>query len=605
MRCAANVIGRFFRLMLRSEVTIAAILVGAMAYKIRIMQPRATDSIHLAVVQHDLGIFSAILILFAAGGVLARRKVGTAGVMLSRFSLSVCLLIVLLYLTDVFIFYFFGTRLYLADIVTFSSEQDAAISLLGTAGRVIADLPLWKSVAIIGATLLLLRASYVLISRPARPEVYCRSVLAVAVVSAALYLVPAPGFVYSFGDKPLFENFVERNRDFLVDSNFSDGFREQLLSAPPLPDTCDSGRHRVLNVILVIVESLSAYHSNFFSGIEDWTPNLDAIAKRETALTNFHANGWTTIGGLISLLGGEFPFVPEKAAFNHWGSARLADYHDLQRPLASMLANQGYATVFLSAGDLNFLGQGDWLTGMGFQKLIGHDDVRFAKQKVRGPFQSVPDKVLYEEALNELGLMPTDQPFFMVIQTFWSHRPFLAPDGSKLHGEEPVIRETDAQLGALYQRLMSAGFFNNGLLFITGDHRAMEPFRKAEFKRFGASAITRIPGVIVTRAITLPKAIEEDFQQRDLRASIESLVSQEYCLGPYEGSFLADRPAPGRCVMHARGDDRDLIFVKCGSKEGTIRVAGDATRVVSGDVVDDWSVVRTVNVTRIRASSRR
>jgi phosphoglycerol transferase MdoB-like AlkP superfamily enzyme len=254
----------------------------------------------------------------------------------------------------------------------------------------------------------------------------------------------------------------------------------------------------------------------------------------------------------------------------------------------------------MSGGDLAFLGQGQWLRAQGFQKLVGHNDPRFDAQKVRGPFDSVPDRLLYAVSLEELAGMPPDRPYFAVIQTYWSHRPFMTPDGAELHGEEPVIRETDAQIGVLYDRLLAAGFFENGLLFITGDHRAMEPFRKEEFDRFGASAVTRIPGVIATRAITLPRVLDQHFQQRDFAASVEALVGDRYCVGPQEGAFLAEPPTPGRCIMHARADDRDLVFVKCGRHEGTISVAGDRTRVANGEVDDAASAIRTVNQTRMR-----
>src|SRR6202044_922801 len=129
-------------------------------------------------------------------------------------------------------------------------------------------------------------------------------------------------------------------------------------------------------------------------------------------------------------------------------------------------------------------------------------------------------------------------------------------------------------------------FFQNGILFITGDHRAPEQFRKSEFQRFGASAAARIPAVIVTRAISLPRVLPQDFQQRDFSASIEALIGDKYCLGPQEGAFLSDPIAPPSCVMQAHGDDRDLIYVKCGTAEGTVRAAGDATRVVAGAVPD-------------------
>lgn len=305
----------------------------------------------------------------------------------------------------------------------------------------------------------------------------------------------------------------------------------------------------------------------------------------------------------MSLLGGTFPFVPEKTQFNAYGSPRLTDFLDVPRPLPRVLHEQGYATAFVAGGDLSFLGQDQWLRTIGFQRLIGHNDPRYAKQEVRGPFKSVPDRLLFDVALEEVKGMPGDKPFFMVVQTFWSHPPFMDPNGKGLDNEESVVREADREIGFFYERLMQSGFFDNGLLFITGDHRTMQPFRKAEFDRFGASAVTRIPAVIVTRAATLPQVLDQNFQQRDFGASIRALVTDKVCLRPFEGVFLGKEARPASCVMHARGDERGFVFVKCGEKEGTVWVLGDATRVVSGAVEDETSVIETINVTRVRPIS--
>jgi lipoteichoic acid synthase len=592
------------RLLFCPEVTIGAFIGAALLFKTKLMRPAATGPIFFAVVQHDASIIGLMLLLYVAGCIAARWDSGTgklraAATILARLCMAACLSVVLLYAADVLAYRFFGTRLYASDLVTFFSEPRGVLSLLRPGYRVIWSFSANKLAAFAVVILLMLRASYMLLARPVRPVVRGRFLAVAAVSLLILWFIPVPHYFYSFGDKPLYENVIERNADFVIRSNFSDSFRAQILSTLP-PETCRPGRNRRLNVILLEVESLSAYQSHFFSGIENWTPHLDEIARRETSLPNFYANGWTSIGGMVSLLTGTFPFVPEHTAFNAWGSPRLTDFLEVPRPLPRVLSEQGYVTEFLAAGDITFLGQDNWLRTIGFQKLVGQDDPRFAVQKVRGPFESVPDRLLYDAAQEELAQMSADRPFFMVLQTFWSHRPFTDPNGGALSGEEPVIRETDAQIGAFYDRLMAAGFFQNGLLFITGDHRAMEPFRKAEFERFGASAVARIPAVVVTHAIKLPQVLAQDFQQSDFRASIEALVGDRYCVGPQEGAFLSDPPTPSECIMHARGDDRDLIFVKCGTREGTFRTAGDTTRFVSGSVENEPSIIQTINRTRAR-----
>jgi lipoteichoic acid synthase len=601
------------RWLMQPELIIGGFLIILLLYKLKLMQPAARGPrLFLAVFQHDAAIAALLLLLYAGGSTLARWKEDggrtRAGAnILSKLCMGAILLVTLLYAADVFVYHFFVTRLYARDVVTFSQQPRAVFSLFHSGGHVVMDRQPWKLA--IGALLamLLLRACYLLLVKPVHSPLRNRFLVGAAVLLVTLWLVPVPSYVYSFIDRPLFENFIESNHNFYVRNTFSDAFRAQILAAPPPATSCGPGSGRRLNVILVIVESLSAYQSRFFSGVEDWTPHLDEIAKRETALTNFYANGWTTTGGLVSLLTGTLPLVRElrtsrTEAFTAIGGTGLTDYLDVPRPLPLVLSDQGYATEFVAPGDLSFSGQDKWLPAMGFQKVVSGNDPRFAAQKMRGPFNSVPDRLLYSVALDELTKMPAEKPFFMVVQTFWSHFPFMdANDNGRLNGQEPVFRDTDAQIGAFYDRLMEAGFFTNGLLFITGDHRAMEPFHKLEFDRFGDSAAARIPAVIVTRAIKLPPVLAQDFQQRDFPASIEALVGDQYCPQPQQGAFLSNPPRPSSCIIQARGDDRDLIYVKCGDAEGTVRATGDATRFVSGAVPDEASIIQTINRTRVRS----
>lgn len=593
------------RLLKRPEFTVGIFLIALLLYKFKLMRPAARGPrLLFAIVQHDVAIVALMLLLYAAASALAKWKKddGKARVftaVLSRLCMASCLLVALVYVADALVYEFFVTRLYIGDIVTFSAEPRAALSLLRTGSRVVIHRQPWKLA--IGCVLiaLLFRACYLLLARPVRSPLRGQYLVLVAALLVLLSVTPLPGYVYSFYDHALYQNFIERNENFFAHTNFSDAFRENILAMPPV-EVCAPGRGRRLNVILLVVESLSAYDSRYFSGIEDWTPRLDEIAQRETSLPNFYANGWTTIGGLVSLLGRSFPFIPEHTAFNPFGSPRLADFQDAQRTLPRVLSAQGYITEFIAAGDTAFIGQDKWLKSVGFQKAVTGNDSRFDAQKVRGPFNSIPDRVLYDAALEEMHQIPANKPYFMVVQTYWSHRPFTDQNGGRLDGEGPVIREVDAQIGAFYEQLMAARFFQNGILFITGDHRAPEQFRKSEFQRFGASAAARIPAVIVTRAISLPRVLPQDFQQRDFSASIEALIGDKYCLGPQEGAFLSDPIAPPSCVMQAHGDDRDLIYVKCGTAEGTVRAAGDATRFVAGAVPDEASIIQTVNRTRAR-----
>jgi hypothetical protein len=181
------------------------------------MQPAARGPrLLLAIVQHDAAIVALILLLYAAGSAAARwdnrvRAARAAATIIVRLCKALCLLVVLLYVADVFVYHFFVTRLYIGDIVTFASEPRAALSLLRSGWRVISGHHPWKLA--IGAVLavLLLRACYVFLAKPLRSPLRSRLLAVAAMPLAALAVVPVPGYFYSFHDQALYENFVERN----------------------------------------------------------------------------------------------------------------------------------------------------------------------------------------------------------------------------------------------------------------------------------------------------------------------------------------------------------------------------------------------------------
>jgi glucan phosphoethanolaminetransferase (alkaline phosphatase superfamily) len=88
---------------------------------------------------------------------------------------------------------------------------------------------------------------------------------------------------------------------------YSKEFRAAASTARSEVPMCYEGVDSRKDVILVIVESLSSYHSSLFSGLNDWTPELDAISKEGLRFSNFYANGVNTEQGLVSLLTGEPP----------------------------------------------------------------------------------------------------------------------------------------------------------------------------------------------------------------------------------------------------------------------------------------------------------
>jgi hypothetical protein len=595
----------FSRALVFSECFLLALLWSSFIAKYVMLRPSVLEPFFAGLIKHDAIVFAAIgacaffsrllSVLMPSRGFLAWVKTVLA------FALRSCaVLLLLLYVLDVATIYFFSTRMYFTDFLLFKGEANGAITLFTTWFHDLLRKSAPKIAVILLSFLMLMLAvlRYLFGDRRAsRKELISHS--SVVFLLLCLFYIPLPLYTSSFIYKPLVENFFERNRGLLFPISYGEAFKRKLVSEFRDVPVCSAGRNKRMDIVLVIVESLSAYHSHATSGILDYTPRMDSLAARYTSIPDFYANGWTTQGGLISLMTSAFPIVPEKAEFNEFGSPRLKDYARPLRSLPHSFRDLGYKTGFYCAGDLTFMGQDEWLRLIGFEDIAGDDAPEYAGQP-RGVFKSVPDSALYQKALHSIRTWDADNPHILVLETLWSHRPYLSADSGTPATEENTFRYVDRQFARFQQELRSQGFFRNGILIVTGDHRAMQPYRKEEIVRFGHSATARVPFIIIEDSLHLPHSIPGSFSQKDVLPSLLSLASQENCRSHYEGDFLLTEPQVPPCVFHARGDDRDRIYVRCGQEEGIVELKGKYAHFVAGNIANSKPVFDKLHYERIQ-----
>lgn len=357
------------------------------------------------------------------------------------------------------------------------------------------------------------------------------------------------------------------------------------------------GSNKRWNVVLLIVESLSSSQSRFFSGIDDFTPKLDALARQGESFPNFIANGYATHLGLVALLAGRIPLPPPG---RDTGSS-FEGFLD-GAPLPAALQRDGYHTEYLTASDLGFVRMGDWLRQVGFARLMGSDDP-FFRPWPHLAFDAAPDEALIERAMARVATLRAhdEQPFMLVVETTTNHLPYLDPTG-KDNSERGVLAYVDDQIARLADGLRQSGFFADGMLIITGDHRKMAPLSRAEVERFGDSAFARIP-LVVLRPDGVTGRVEGYFQQADLPGSLECLLTPACPSTPWRGDLFAAPPRPPRCVLYPMVNDRDLVWVRCGQDEGMLRLDGDRTRLekghfppqLLGPLLDEVALIRVEN----------
>lgn len=336
----------------------------------------------------------------------------------------------------------------------------------------------------------------------------------------------------------------------------------------PAPLQCSKGLGKSPDLILLVVESMSNFHSQALGQIHNWTPQLDEWVRQGLSVKNFHANGITTEDGLVALLTG-LPPIPRPQEGN-----MFSQYAQVPNSIPKHLGKLGYDTAFLTTGNLSFMGKHAWLHGIGFQEIEGHDHP-FYEGMPRFHFDAATDEALYERAIQWVG-ESKEAPYFLTLETVSTHQPFKNPvTGEK--SLESVVRYADAAMGEFVSKLSSTGFFNNGYLIITGDHRSMVPISAQEAENFGDRAFAKIPFLVLGPDLN-EQQITGNFSQTDVFPTIRYLTEKgPVCFAQGQGIIWPGALREPDCLLTRRAYDLDLVIVQCGDQNHPLKLNGDQT----------------------------
>ena len=344
------------------------------------------------------------------------------------------------------------------------------------------------------------------------------------------------------------------------------------------PQTCVKTEARDKpNVIMLMVESLSLYHSALFSGIHNWTPRFDGIAEQNIMLGNMVSNGYNTEDAEVALLTGEFP-IPAPQARNPDGNADFAGFYNHRYALPVLFQEEGYRSEFITSASLSFSSTGEWAESLGFDYIEGSEHIYY-KDWPRFAFSAAADEALYTRALSRIK-ENAKQKFFLFVKTASTHHPFTDPV-SGVPSEEKTVKYADKQIGAFYDHLIKSGFFENGLLIITGDHRTMTALNRNEIEAFGVRrAAARVPAII-SYGGRRQSVYTELSQHTDIYNGLKNLISDRVCFSALAGDPFVSTPIFPKYVLHKQGGRRGEISVFSGQKNAAIKLDGDQTRYVT------------------------
>ena len=217
------------------------------------------------------------------------------------------------------------------------------------------------------------------------------------------------------------------------------------------------------NVVLIIMESMSAAKMSRHGNPNNLTPFLDSLSYQSHYFENVYTSGKHTFNGIFSSL---FSFP---ALYNQHPMKQLKQYNGL----SSTLLKHGYSTTYFTTHDSQFDNVEGFLRNNDFQNIISQ--ANYPASEVKSAI-GVPDDYMFRYSINELNkLAKQDNPFFATFMTTSDHGPYYIPDyftPKSTNIKQKIVEYADWSLQKFINLSSKTDWFDNTLFVFIADHGA-------------------------------------------------------------------------------------------------------------------------------------
>jgi len=290
------------------------------------------------------------------------------------------------------------------------------------------------------------------------------------------------------------------------------------------------GDEKKHNVMLVMIESLSAGYMGIYGDSKNLTPHIDALTQKSLFFSNFFATGTRTVRGMEAVT----MSVPPTAGRS---IVKRPDNHKMFG-MGWVFNEKGYDNKFIYAGHGYFDNMNAYFGSNGF-KIVDRNS--FSKDEIRfSNVWGVCDEDLYDKSLKEADISyKKKKPFFSFIMTTSNHRPYTYPDGKidipSHTGRWGGVKYTDYAIHKFLEKAAKKPWFDDTLFVFVADHNGGSS-GKNDLPLFRY----KIPFFIYAPSLIEPKTITKLSSQIDLSPTLFSLLGWEYKSKFYGKDILND-----------------------------------------------------------------
>ncbi len=272
------------------------------------------------------------------------------------------------------------------------------------------------------------------------------------------------------------------------------------------------------NVMLVMVESLSAEYMGVFGDEKNLTPHLDKLTEKSLFFNNLYATGTRTVRGMEAVTL-SIPPTPGRSI------VKRPDNHNMFST-GFVFQEKGYDNKFIYAGHGYFDNMNDFFSNNGFNVIDRND---FKEEEISfANIWGVCDEDLFAKAMRESDKSYTKhKPFFNFIMTTSNHRPYTYPDGKidipSHTGRSGGVKYTDYAIHDFLEKAKSKPWFKDTIFVIVADHNGGSAGKnELPLWRY------KIPLIVYAPYIIKPKVITKLSSQIDTMPTVMALMKWNY-----------------------------------------------------------------------------
>ncbi|MCO6055347.1 LTA synthase family protein [Pseudomonas sp. MOB-449] len=254
----------------------------------------------------------------------------------------------------------------------------------------------------------------------------------------------------------------------------------------------------IKNVVVILMESFAGRYVGAMGSPEGITPYFDKLAKEGLLFDRFFSNGTHTHQGMFATMAC-FPNLP---SFEYL--MRTPEGAHKFSGLPQLLSARDYNDLYVYNGNFQWDNQSGFFSNQGMTRFVGRED--FVNPVFMDPTWGVSDQDMFDRGAAELAKMPTDKPFYALLQTLSNHTPYALPTdlpvervtGHGAHDEHlTAMRYADWALGQFFEKARKEPYFKDTLFVVVGDHGfgSDKQLTEMDLFRFNVPLLLIGPGV--------------------------------------------------------------------------------------------------------------